>query len=140
MAVSRFKSRAGCFLYGKTPRTDFLPVGDPCKEEVLERGYPRRKRTKTVVGSSMRATLASASSQTRETKLLLRRPRSSIMILTLCERDVRLVLYNEWFVQAPHTCYMIHSIHVLKCVHSHQTRMACILKCMRMRMYPSACI
>ena len=38
VAVSRFKSRAGCFLYGKMRRTDFLPVGDH-SEEVLERGY-----------------------------------------------------------------------------------------------------
>ena len=38
VAVSRFKSRAGCFLYGKMRRTDFLPVGEVQPDEVLERG------------------------------------------------------------------------------------------------------
>ena len=37
MAVSRFKSRDGCYLYGSMRRTDFLPVGDELEEEVLER-------------------------------------------------------------------------------------------------------
>ena len=37
VAVSRFKSRAGCFLYGKMRRTDFLPVGEVQTDEVLER-------------------------------------------------------------------------------------------------------
>jgi hypothetical protein len=36
--VSRFKTRAGCFLYGKLRQTDFLPVGDEKEGEVLERG------------------------------------------------------------------------------------------------------
>ena len=35
VAVSRFKSRAGCFLYGKLRTTDFLPVGEG---EIPERG------------------------------------------------------------------------------------------------------
>ena len=39
MAVSRFRSSAGCHLYGKLRQTDFLPVGEPSDEEVLERGY-----------------------------------------------------------------------------------------------------
>ena len=39
VACSRFKTRAGCFLYGKLRRTDFLPVGEVQKDEVLERGY-----------------------------------------------------------------------------------------------------
>ena len=39
VAVSRFKTRAGCFLYGKLRRTDFLPVGPEQEDEVLERGY-----------------------------------------------------------------------------------------------------
>ena len=39
VGVSRFKTRAGCFLYGKLRRSDFLPVGDELDEEVLERGY-----------------------------------------------------------------------------------------------------
>ena len=39
VAVSRFKSRAGCRLYGKLRRTDFLPVGEEKETEVLERGY-----------------------------------------------------------------------------------------------------
>ena len=37
--VSRFRSRGGCFLYGKLRRTDFLPVGEEKEEEVTERGY-----------------------------------------------------------------------------------------------------
>ena len=28
-----------CFIYGKLRRTDFLPVGEPKPEEILERGY-----------------------------------------------------------------------------------------------------
>ena len=39
VAVSRFRSRRGCFLYGKLRRTDFLPVGEEKEEEVTERGY-----------------------------------------------------------------------------------------------------
>ena len=39
VAVSRFKSRAGCHVFGKLRRTDFLPVGDAKDTEVLERGY-----------------------------------------------------------------------------------------------------
>ena len=39
VAVSRFKSRAGVYLYGKLRRTDFLPVGEEKEDEVLERGY-----------------------------------------------------------------------------------------------------
>jgi len=39
VAVSRFKSRIGCHLYGKLRRTDFLPVGPDKEDEVLERGY-----------------------------------------------------------------------------------------------------
>lgn len=39
VAVSRFKSRAGCYLYGKLRRTDFLPVGMQRDDEQVERGY-----------------------------------------------------------------------------------------------------
>ena len=39
VGVSRFRSRAGCFLYGKLRVTDFLPVGEPKEDEVTERGY-----------------------------------------------------------------------------------------------------
>ncbi len=39
VGVSRFQSRAGCYLYGKLRRTDFLPVDPEDTEEVLERGY-----------------------------------------------------------------------------------------------------
>jgi ATP-dependent exoDNAse (exonuclease V) alpha subunit len=39
VAVSRFKSRAGCYVYGKLRRSDFLPVGPEQENEVLERGY-----------------------------------------------------------------------------------------------------
>ena len=39
VGVSRFKSRNGCFLYGKLRRTDFLPVGEEQKDDVLDRGY-----------------------------------------------------------------------------------------------------
>ena len=39
VAVSRFVSRKGCYVYGKLRRTDFLPVGDEREDEVLERGW-----------------------------------------------------------------------------------------------------
>ena len=39
VAASRFKTREGCFLYGKLRRTDFLPVGVAKPDEILERGY-----------------------------------------------------------------------------------------------------
>ena len=39
VAVSRFKTQAGCHLYGKLRRTDFLPVGEEKEDEVLQRGY-----------------------------------------------------------------------------------------------------
>ena len=39
VAVSRFQSREGCYLYGKLRRSDFLPVGEEREDEVLERGY-----------------------------------------------------------------------------------------------------
>ena len=39
VAVSRFRSRAGVYLYGKLRQTDFLPVGPEREDEVLERGY-----------------------------------------------------------------------------------------------------
>ena len=38
VAVSRFKSREGCFLYGKLRQTDFLPAGEDMESEILERG------------------------------------------------------------------------------------------------------
>ena len=38
VAVSRFKSREGCFLYGKLRQTDFLPVGEGIESEIIERG------------------------------------------------------------------------------------------------------
>ena len=38
VAVSRFKTRDGCFLYGKLRQTDFLPVGEGIDSEILERG------------------------------------------------------------------------------------------------------
>ena len=39
VACSRFKTKAGCYLYGKLRRSDFLPVGPELEEEQLERGY-----------------------------------------------------------------------------------------------------
>ena len=39
MAVSRFRTRLGCYLYGRIRRSDFLPVGDDREDEVHERGY-----------------------------------------------------------------------------------------------------
>ena len=39
VGCSRFKSRGGCYLYGKLRRSDFLPVGEEQEDEVLERGY-----------------------------------------------------------------------------------------------------
>ena len=38
VAVSRFKSREGCFLFGKLRQTDFLPVGEGKESEILDRG------------------------------------------------------------------------------------------------------
>ena len=38
VAVSRFKSREGCFLYDKLRQTDFLPVGEDMESEILGRG------------------------------------------------------------------------------------------------------
>ena len=39
VGVSRFRSKDGCYLFGKARRTDFLPVGEADPErEVLERG------------------------------------------------------------------------------------------------------
>ena len=38
VAVSRFRTKAGCFLYGKLRHTDFLPVGPDREDEVWERG------------------------------------------------------------------------------------------------------
>ena len=39
VGCSRFKSRGGCYLYGKLRRSDFLSVGEEQEDEVLERGY-----------------------------------------------------------------------------------------------------
>ena len=39
VGVSRFRSRHGCFLFGKLRRSDFLPVGEPQDDEILERQY-----------------------------------------------------------------------------------------------------
>ena len=39
VAVSRFRSRGGVYLYGHKRRTDFLPVGGNPEEEHLKRGY-----------------------------------------------------------------------------------------------------
>ena len=38
VGASRFRSREGCYLYGRIRRTDFLPVGEPQEDEVNERG------------------------------------------------------------------------------------------------------
>ena len=39
VACSRFKSREGCYVFGKVRRSDFLPAGPEQAGEVLERGY-----------------------------------------------------------------------------------------------------
>ena len=39
VAISRFRSRAGCHLYGVLRQSDFLPVGDDKEDEIWERGY-----------------------------------------------------------------------------------------------------
>ena len=39
VAASRFKTRCGCYLYGKLRTSDFLPVGPDLASEHLERGY-----------------------------------------------------------------------------------------------------
>ena len=38
VAVSRFRTREGCHLYGQLRRTDFLPIGDPSEHEQVQRG------------------------------------------------------------------------------------------------------
>ena len=38
VAISRFRTRAGCHLYGKLRLSDFLPVGVDRDDEVWERG------------------------------------------------------------------------------------------------------
>ena len=38
MAVSRFKSKERCFLYGTLRQTDFSPVGEGTESEITERG------------------------------------------------------------------------------------------------------
>ena len=38
VAVSRFRTQAGCYLYGKLRATDFLPVGPEQEDEQLYRG------------------------------------------------------------------------------------------------------
>ena len=39
VAASRFKTRSGCYLYGKLRTSDFLPVGPDLASEHLESGY-----------------------------------------------------------------------------------------------------
>ena len=39
VAVSRFQSKGGVYIFGKLRRTDFLPVGPELESEVLKRGY-----------------------------------------------------------------------------------------------------
>ena len=39
VAVSRFRTRAGCHLYGRLRRSDFLPVGKEKDDEHIDRGY-----------------------------------------------------------------------------------------------------
>ena len=39
VACSRFKSREGCYVFGKLRRSDFLPAGPEQAGEILERGY-----------------------------------------------------------------------------------------------------
>ena len=38
VACSRFKSKSGCYLYGRLRVSDFLPVGLPREDEITERG------------------------------------------------------------------------------------------------------
>jgi hypothetical protein len=39
VAASRFKSRQGCYVFGKLRRSDFLPAGAEKEDDVTERGY-----------------------------------------------------------------------------------------------------
>ena len=48
--MSRFRTRAGCFLYGKLRQTDFLPVGDEKEDEVLERGVESETSDEDEIG------------------------------------------------------------------------------------------
>jgi hypothetical protein len=50
VGVSRFRTRAGCFLYGKLRQTDFLPVGDEKEDEVLERGVESETSDEDEIG------------------------------------------------------------------------------------------
>ena len=50
VAVSRFKSKAACFLYGKLRRTDFLPVGEERDGEVLDRGIQSQTSDEDDIG------------------------------------------------------------------------------------------
>ena len=50
VGVSRFRTRAGCFLYGKLRQTDFLPVGDEKEDEVLERGIESETSDEEEIG------------------------------------------------------------------------------------------
>jgi hypothetical protein len=50
VGVSRFRTRAGCFLYGKLRQTDFLPVGDEKEDEVLERGIESETSDEDEIG------------------------------------------------------------------------------------------
>ena len=39
VGLSRFRTKAACFLYGRLRVSDFLPVGESCEDDVVERGY-----------------------------------------------------------------------------------------------------
>ena len=54
VAVSRFRSRAGCHLFGYLRRSDFLPVGEDQDDEDLERGmYSDSTDDEDIMGSGI---------------------------------------------------------------------------------------
>ena len=52
VACSRFKSKAGCHLYGHLRVSDFLPVGLPREGEITERGVESQSSDEECAGSS----------------------------------------------------------------------------------------
>ena len=52
VACSRFKSKAGCHLYGHLRVSDFLPVGLPQEGEITERGAESQSSDEECAGSA----------------------------------------------------------------------------------------
>ena len=61
VACSRFKSKAGCHLYGHLRVSDFLPVGLPREDEITERGVHSESSDEACAGNPEMARLFDAS-------------------------------------------------------------------------------